>query len=300
LASIFVQIASFQDYELPRTIKDCILKASSDNEIFFGVHSCEMPNLEIAIDNFKNLKIEKSIAPKNLGVGLARYIANEFYDGQDYYLQIDSHTRFIQDWDKHLIDSYLLYKQEGLNPAITSYPGIYYYENTQTKFIENPSPSYISFKNTEEDQEQFKLDKILPQKSELNKDHNIFTKSVSGGCIFGNGNIANVKPNKKMYNWGEETLTAIRLFTNGFDLLIPQKDTLYHLYYNHTNDIPNQRILPKPQFNIEVENIIKESNGELFRVINNNIIGDQELGTVRTLAQYEYYAGVNFYSGKID
>ena len=300
MASIFVQIASFQDYELPRTIRDCILKSSPDNEIFFGVHSCEMPNLEIIIDNFKNLKIEKSIAPKNLGVGLARYIANEFYDGQDYYLQIDSHTRFIQDWDKHLIESYLLYKQEGLNPAITSYPGIYFYENNHTKFIENPTPTYISFKNTENDQKQFKIDKILPQQSEINKDGNIFTKSVSGGCIFGSGNIASIKPNKKMYNWGEETLTAIRLFTNGFDLLIPQKDTLYHLYYNHTDDIPNQRILPKPQFNIEVENIIKESNNELFRIISNNIIGDQELGTVRTLAQYEYYARVNFYSGKID
>jgi hypothetical protein len=300
LASIFVQIASFQDYELPRTIKDCILKVSSDNEIFFGVHSCEVPNLQTTVNDFKNLKIEKSIAPKNLGVGTARYIANEFYDGQDYYLQIDSHTRFIQDWDKYLIESYLLYKQEGLNPAITSYPGIYYYEGTQTKFIENPSPSYISFKNTENDQKQFKLDKILPQKSELNKDNNIFTKSISGGCIFGSGDIAKIKPNKKMYNWGEETLTAVRLFTHGFDLLIPQKDTLYHLYYNHSDNIRSQRILPQAIYQKEMNDIVAESNKELNRIITNNIIGDQELGTTRTLAQYEYYAGVNFYSGKID
>lgn len=299
MASIFVQIAAFQDYELSRTIKDCIEKSSKENDIYFGVHLCEINTMPIHIPEYPNVQIKKSIAPENLGVGIARYIANEFYNNEDYYLQIDSHMRFDQNWDKDLISFYNEYKKENLNPVITAYPGIYKYENKKLVLVNNTNPSYIDFHKTEEYQNEFKINKILPQKASINIDNNIFTKSVSGAWIFSSGDMAKIKPNKKMYNWGEETLTAIRLFTHGFDLLIPQKNIMYHLYYDHSENNINQRVLPMTIYKNEVEHIIKESNEELARIINNKITGDQGLGIARSLHEYEYYAGVDFYSGKI-
>ena len=299
MASIFVQIAAFQDYELPRTIKNCISKSSKENDIYFGVHLCEISTMPVPMSEYKNVRIKKSIAPDNLGVGIARYIANEFYNGEDYYLQIDSHMRFDQDWDKSLISFYNEYKKENLNPVITSYPGVYEYKNKELVLRENTETSYIDFHKTEEYQSKFKLNKILPQKASVNMHSNIFTKSVSGAWIFSSGEIAKIKPNKKMYNWGEETLTAIRLFTHGFDLLIPEKNIMYHLYYDHSEDNKNQRILPMTIYKNEVNKIIEESDSEILRIINNKIIGDQELGSNRSLQEYEYYAGVDFSSGKI-
>lgn len=299
MASIFVQIAAFQDYELPRTIKDCILKSSKENDIYFGVHLCEISTMPVPMSEYKNVRIKKSVAPDNLGVGTARYIANEFYNGEDYYLQIDSHMRFDQDWDKELIAFYNEYKKENLNPVITAYPGIYEYKDKELVLTKTPGPSYIDFHKTEQHQNEFKINKILPQKGNPNIKNNIFTKSVSGAWIFSSGEIAKIKPNKKMYNWGEETLTAVRLFTHGFDLLIPKKELMYHLYYDHDNDSRNQRILPQKLFKTYIDNIVEESNIELARIINYKIIGDQEMGSVRTLEEYEYYAGVDFSSGKI-
>ena len=106
MASIFVQIAAYQDYELPRTIIDCIKNSSKENTINFGVHLCyEQDN--ISVPDLSNIKFEKSMSPKNMGVGIGRNIANSFYDGEDYYLQIDSHMRFDPGWDKNLINDYI-------------------------------------------------------------------------------------------------------------------------------------------------------------------------------------------------
>ena len=50
----------------------------------------------------------------------ARYRAQQLWRGEEYYLSIDSHTRFIKDWDK------LLLEQLALCPStkaiITTYP----------------------------------------------------------------------------------------------------------------------------------------------------------------------------------
>ena len=43
---------------------------------------------------------------KSRGVCWARHQAEQFYNGADYVLQIDSHTRFVQNWDE------LMYAEE--------------------------------------------------------------------------------------------------------------------------------------------------------------------------------------------
>lgn len=299
VASIFVQIPSFQDYELPLTILDCIKKSSGNNVINFGVFNCYFENDKVKVPDLYNVKFEDSVAPNKLGVGIARYTANSFYDGEDYYLQIDSHSRFDENWDEFLISDYLYYKDAGLNPILTTYPGIYMYEEGKEKFLPNDSTPYIGFNRSKESQAQFLKDKILPQTSEYNKEGNIFTKGVSGGQVFGPGLIAKIAPNKKMFNWGEETLLLLRLFTHGYDLLIPRSNKIYHLYYDQNSEELSKRKLPGNYFKKETEETRRLSNIELARIIENRVIGDQELGSVRGLDEYERYANIDFKTGRI-
>lgn len=289
MASIFVQISAYQDYELAKTIKDCLSKSSGQNEIHFGVNLVYTTD-DIEVPDVPHLKIQKSKAPLNLGVGEGRAIANAFYDGEDYYLQVDSHTRFVQDWDLVALESYNMYKAEGCNPVLTTYPARYWYDDGIEMLDTNLTVTGIDFRK--DDPELFNKAKFYHQTS-IDAQGSIFTKSVSGGSVFASGDIASITPNNKMFNWGEEMLYAIRLFTHGYDLMIPQKQYLFHLYYDVNKPQYNFRALSGADFPVEVAAIIEKSNAEMYRIITNNVIGPQELGTVRTLKDYEDYAGIS-------
>lgn len=292
MSSIFVQISSYHDFELPRTIIDCLKKSSGENTITFGVHIVYYENDEIKIPDILNIKYEKHKAPENIGVGVGRYIANSFYSGEDYYLQIDSHMRFREDWDKSFISNYLEYKKEGLNPVISAYPSSYDYENYIVKIYQkNPEVYYTDFIQGLSFHNKY----FIPhQRAVSNVENNIFTKSVSAASIFSSGEMASVAPNKKMFFWGEEILTAVRLYTNGFDLLLPKIQNLYHLYTNGDTVVSNLRRSVFSDFpELSTKKDI-ESKEELDRIFSKNLIGEQEFGSKRSLKQYEIYAEVDF------
>lgn len=50
----------------------------------------------------------------------ARYLASKLYRGESYYLQIDSHSLFAQDWDKALLQ--IVANAPSEKPVITAYP----------------------------------------------------------------------------------------------------------------------------------------------------------------------------------
>ena len=296
MASIFVQIPAYHDFELFRTIKDCYEKSSGNHVINFGVHLTYFDKNEIEIPDFNNIKISVSKAPENIGVGAGRYLANEFYNGEDYYLQIDSHMRFEPFWDDILINNHKKYVAEGTNPVISAYPGAYVYEDFKVKILNNKS--HVSY--TDFIQElSFENNYVPHQRAVGNFDNNIFTRSVSAASIFSDGGIAAIKPNKKMFFWGEEILIALRMYTHGYDLMLPESQNLYHLYYDGNLGIKNLRRQVREDFTKISSELEKESQNELTRIIFEEAIGDQELGTKRTLKEYEYFAGIDFANKKI-
>ena len=93
MSSIFIQIPSYTDFELNKTISDAVDKASGTNSLSFGVHNCVLFDNEIEVkkdySEWVTIHSLTSIAPKNIGVNASRYIANEIYDGEEYYIQIE-------------------------------------------------------------------------------------------------------------------------------------------------------------------------------------------------------------------
>ena len=90
--SIFVSIASYRDPELIRTVRSAIDNKSGKHEIYFGIvvqdHEKDVPDLSWVT----NLSLTIMHPKEARGAGFARAIAMHSYTGQDYYLQVDSHT----------------------------------------------------------------------------------------------------------------------------------------------------------------------------------------------------------------
>lgn len=151
LETIYVSIPSFLDGQLIPTVEDAFNKAEHPSRIFIGI--------ALQDHNKKFLKtVKKAIAPygdnakltftlltkKNasseLGVGKGRAKAHSFYNEEDYFLQIDSHTMFAEGWDSKLIELLAEAKIASQNKRtiISAYAGNYFLDADGQRILEFP------------------------------------------------------------------------------------------------------------------------------------------------------------------
>lgn len=304
MASIFIQIPAYRDFELPLTVTDCIDKASGKINLHFGIHNCISHLGEVSIScntkDYAKISCLTSIAPENIGLQQARYLANDFYDGEDYYLQIDSHMRFVEKWDEILVEGILRYQEMGLpKPLITQYPPAYEYDEKLKEKQIVFGDFYQCGIWFGENKRQFEDTLIPSQTARVISENCGFISSVSGGCIFTVGEFANITPNPKIAFWGEEPLIAARAFTHGFDLVMPFDYTMFHLYHSQQ---PFERVRRHHAWQDHPDiwkTLESESLREYLKIFENREIGEFSLGSQRTLEDYEVFSGLDFKTRKI-
>lgn len=301
MASIFVQIAAYRDLEVTPTILDAINKSTGNHKITFGVHTVYVDESEINVPNIDNVRHAKSQAPNNIGLGTGRALAHQFYNGEDYYLQCDSHSRFVVGWDEIAIHSVLNYQIQGISkPLLTMYPANYWYPSLTAKYVEKDFLSEGGLTNISfhENPNQFKSTKIPTQTATLIQDGNKMVKSVSGGSIFTVGEFLPFNPTIAFH--GEEIWLAARAYTHGFDLLVPDQQYMYHLYYNHNEPAEiNKRKLLWSDFPTEFEELDKPSKALIYKTLTEGTVGDLLLGSNRTISEYGIHTGLDFVNGEI-
>ena len=299
MSSIFIQISSYRDPELKPTILDAIEKSSGKNKIFFGIHISYLNESEIDLPDIPNIKYTTSRAPENVGVGIGRYIAHQFYNNEDFYFQCDSHSRFVQDWDEIAIGSILNYQSQGIKkPLLTMYPANYWYldetfTETSSDLLDPEYKTVISFTQKPEDFKKLRI----PSQTAVAANGSIFTRSISAGSLFTVGPF--MAPNKDMAFWGEEIVMAARAYTHGYDLVVPDKQYLYHLYYNHEKPAINRRKIFWHDFPEEFEALNAKSQKIVYKTLLEETIGDGYLGSERTLDEYGKFAGLDFLHGEV-
>jgi hypothetical protein len=228
-------------------------------------------------------------------MGISREIAHSFYDGEDYYMQVDAHTRFRRNWDVSYIEEINYYKSIGFSkPLLTTYPKNYWYEDGEVKSDTGWTITCISF---EEDKNRFANMRIPSQMAWGNPLGNVFSRSVSGGSIFTVGPF--FIPNRNTHSIGEEILIAARAYTHGYDLLIPRQNQLAHLYYDHNKPHANGRRMVWQDFAEKSSELEAGGIAEVQKIFRENIVGDQGFGTERTLEEFEVFAGLDFKLGVV-
>jgi len=302
MASIFVQIAAYRDLEVTPTILDAIKQSSGNHTINFGVHTVYVDESEINVPDLPNVKHAESKAPENIGLGIGRALAHQFYDGEDYYLQCDSHSRFVKGWDEIAIHSVLNYQIQGIGkPLLTMYPANYWYPSLTAKYVEKDFllKGHLSNISFHENPDQFRATRI-PLQTAMGplKDENRFVKSVSGGSIFTVGGFLPFNTDIAFY--GEEIWLAARAYTHGYDMLVPDEQYMYHLYYNHDKSAEiNKRKILWNDYQAEFEALDLISKALIFKTLTEGTTGEMLLGTDRTIAEYGTFAGLDFVNGEI-
>lgn len=141
--TIFVQIASYRDPELLHTIKDALDKASNPDRLVFGI--CWQHSTEDAWDSLEQYQNDPRFRILDVnykeaqGACWARNQIQQLYKGEDYTLQLDSHHRFIENWDQEIIDMLEGLRSKGhAKPLLTGYIPSYNPENDPEDRVQAP------------------------------------------------------------------------------------------------------------------------------------------------------------------
>ncbi len=102
--SIFVSIAAYRDPELVPTIRDCLNRARHPDDLRFGI-CWQHADDEAMPPEFADPRMRVIDVPwhESRGACWARSEIMQLWDGEDFFLQLDSHHRFVQDWDALLL-----------------------------------------------------------------------------------------------------------------------------------------------------------------------------------------------------
>jgi hypothetical protein len=121
---IFCSVASYRDKQCPPTVIDMIEKAKNPEKLVICICQQNDPN---DVDCIKEYVNEKNINVKILrltdkearGPCWARYLIQQEWRGEEYFLQIDSHMRFVDNWDQKCIDDIESLPEKS---CLTNYP----------------------------------------------------------------------------------------------------------------------------------------------------------------------------------
>lgn len=288
---IYVSIASYRDPELAETIKSLVEKASSKEEIRIGVCQQDDDDKFIASEydnvHFLNFRPEHS-----KGLCWARDKANSMYNGEEFFLQCDSHMEFVQDWDKLILDDIKYVKERTTNPVIfASYPSAYEFTNGQRNLVQGPAVhiTRVTFRDAPS--------KVLLGNAILNTfDRPVKARFLNGGFVFGSGEfLRDIKFDPEIYFYEEEFMTTLKAFTSGFDLFHPSKHICWHNYHrmiDHGVKVHHWNPDDEVKRSVKWTDFNKKSAKKMDDIIMGIYKGKNELGTVRTIQEFEKYACV--------
>jgi len=236
--SIFVSIASYRDDVCPDTLSSLYEMANKPENVFVGIcqqnkKSSEDKDCLDSITNFKykdNVRINRIENTEAKGPTYARYICSTLYKDEEYYLQIDSHSKFVKDWDIKCINMINEIKEKKISqkPVLSHYPKeISDYQNHKES-DKNILPRICKpFFNTR-DMISFMGSEVLDTKNEY-----YLTPFIAGGMMFCESYFLKelpYDPNLPYIFVGEEILHSIRYYTNGWDIFTPKENIVFHEY----------------------------------------------------------------------
>jgi len=249
--TIYVSLATMDDEETKVTIENIFNDAVYPERIFIGL-SCSTKSKKfykemLKLAKNKNVKVLYTKLKKNnfedYGTGQARMKAHSMYDGQDYFLQCDSHTNFEPGWDETLINLFEDARSElGYDKIVlTAYLGLYEWTHQGKQVINSQSryPFYSTgFFNTE-----YVKWKDLPL-SDSYKNKFYPCVKFNGNFAFGGKEFAeNPGIYKDAHFYDEEIIQAVNLKNNDFYMVFPNVLLpVTHLYSNYINKFGGKRM----------------------------------------------------------
>ena len=232
MLDIFISIACYRDPEIVPTIKDAFEKALNPRRLVFGVYAQmaeEDSKIDLSFLPEDQVRLMVKSHTRARGPAYARYIIYErLYRNELYYLQIDSHSRFVEGWDEQLVE---MLSSLRANSVISTYPKGY--QLGSDRLPQTGKVNVLKLKKI-----RAGVPVLTSYVDELDRpQRNMFW---AAGFSFCYGAIFKVVPfdkNLKNLFWGEEFLMSLRFFTHNVRVYTPHKNVVFTLWsrnYRHT------------------------------------------------------------------
>ena len=318
--SIYISISCFgTDAELEQTIKSAASNSVLNSGLHFGIALIGtrevndggkfISELIRDLPKTQEYTIREYGMLEQVGVGAARNAAKSLYSGQDYFLQIDSHTYFSPSWDEVLVE-YLERAKKITNNAKTVLTGTlgsytynefgiiseqvtdgagFYYSIWDGKKREGIIPSF------EHDDARNVTATLMRMVSQNGLCPSV---KVTGAFMFGGKEFANRRPLPEgIIFWEEEIIQSIELIDEGFSLASPNTEAvLHHFYkYDETNTGRGKRTDADQEY---MDRGIDETERkaqmlDMWRSYINNPANQKKIKV------FEKYAGIDLRSGLV-
>lgn len=299
--SIFVSIASYSDPVLRFTLERALAAAHDPAGLHFGVvEQCPAawPRLVMPTGATTRLSLVRIDPVDARGPCWARAIAMSLYDGEDWFLQIDSHMDFDADWDQTLIEQAqaLLPGRAGL--VLSAYPNPFVFEGEQP--VRKPATDGV-------------LAHVVRGGAQFEPGHPVLGFAahpvasavplpgfhLGAGCLFAPGTLVQSFPyDPYLYFHGEEQALALRLFTHGWDIFHMPGLPLYHLYNTGEGSGPARPMHWEAgqdgQRSVSWWALEQRSRQRLADLVAGKPLGAYGLGSARSLAAYAAFSGIDY------
>lgn len=298
MKTIFIHLPAYREPELIPTIKDALAQAKYPKRLRFGI--CRQFHPDDKFDNIDKFRKDERFKiidiPHEQAKGLpyARFRINELITDEDYILQLDAHHRFIKNWDVELIDMHTSLEKKGFKPILTGY--LPYYNPFNDPDERAMEPWQQQFASFYPHGTIFIRPGGIPNWQELKEP--ISSRFISGHFAFARTHWAReIKHDADIYFSGEELNLTVRSFTHGYDLFHPHKLVIWHATMREER---NGKLVWDDQYKRGENWWTAQDNArakirQLLRTEDNGYdLTGYDLGTIRTLRDYEKYAGIHF------
>lgn len=297
---IFLSIAAYCDPVLPFTMERAIASARHPELLHFGVVDQALPGMEAAgrPGGGARLSEVRIDALHARGPCWARAIAMSLYDGEEWFLQLDSHMDFDAGWDEALVAQALALGAPRRGLAISSYPAAF---------------AFVDGLPVAREASTGVLAHVLKPGTTFAPEHPVLAFEaqavasstplpafhLGAGCLFAPGRIVQEFPyDPWFYFHGEEQALALRLYTHGWDLFHMPALPIRHLYNDPASGAP-----PRPLHWDPAHEALREipwwaleqrSRYRLASLVAGEAMGVYGLGAQRSVADYAEFSGIDY------
>ena len=290
---IFVSIAAYRDPQLVPTVLDCIEKSGDPEGLRFGICWQRGPEEEpLPFRDDPRIRVLEVDWRESRGACWARAEVMKLWQGEDWFLQVDSHCRFASDWDAKLLQATMA--TGSAKPVLSTYG---------TPFTPRANPAENEILQLDQFQiifQGFTADGLLqlrPATFPLGRKSNrpVRARFLSAGFLFAEGGFVEEVPyDPELYFLGEESTMTVRAFTHGYDLFHPVEPIVWHDYFRHDakrhwGDHTEANLVARSWSELD-----RKSRDKVQRMLLGEAVDSFGLGSERTLEEYEAYAGVSF------
>lgn len=230
--SLFVSVASYRDPACSRTLRSMFESAAHPERITAGVCVQNAPDDPECAAEHRHRVVGVSMSHLQArGPMYARWVCSRLWRGQDFYVQVDSHTTFVQDWDVQIVRQW-----RGLRDpraVLTAYPPQAWDEDLVNG---NSAVRMCGASFLDDDSVNFAAQEINadaePQPTQFLAAGFVFMPRAAllEGPLFDR--------DLPWLFWYEELLMASRLYTRGFNLYSPAQAVCKH-DYDRGEDAPS-------------------------------------------------------------